>query len=189
MHLWQHSKFTEDANLNERKWHYSQNNTLRTVDIIFINKLQFLIFFIFLIYETQSSAWIICFQIIPYQIWKWFVCTWLFLPLTFQWGGLIWKFAKMFWSQNFFWLLWLDKPLSVELKTNQGVIFITILLSFHYFISLEIANTQKSEVLLWSICLGNVNVSIVTCWYPQIYNFSFRKEFLEILCQWIFHGF
>ena len=52
---------------------------------------------------------------------------------------------------------------SVELKTNQGVIFITILLSFHYFISLETANTQKSEVLLLSISLGNVHVSIVTC--------------------------
>ena len=29
--------------------------------------------------------------------------------------------------------------------------------------------------------LGNVNASVVICAYPQIYNFSFRKEFLETL--------
>ena len=46
----------------------------------------------------------------------------------------------------FFWHLWQDKPLWVELKINGGVIFITILLHFHYFISLEKANTQKNEV-------------------------------------------
>ena len=39
-------------------------------------------------------------------------------------------------------LLW------VEFKTNGGVIIITILLHFHYFISLETANTQKSDVFL-----------------------------------------
>ena len=50
-----------------------------------------------------------------------------------------------------------------------------------YFISLETANTQKSEVFLLRISLGNVNASVVTCRYPQIYNFSFRKEFLETL--------
>ena len=77
--------------------------------------------------------------------------------------------------------LWQDKPLWVELKTNEGVIFITILLHFHLFISLETANTQKSEVFLLRISLGNVNASVVTCRYPQIYNFSFRKEFLETL--------
>ena len=39
---------------------------------------------------------------------------------------------------------------------NWGVIiFITILLHFHYFISLETANTQKSEVFLLIISLGN----------------------------------
>ena len=65
----------------------------------------------------------------------------------------------------------------------DGVIFITILLHFHYFISLETANTQKSEVFLLRISLGNVNASVVTCRYPQIYNFSFRKEFLETLCE------
>ena len=48
-----------------------------------------------------------------------------------------------------------------------GVIFIT---KCHYFISLEIANTQKSEVFLLRISLGNVNASVVvTCQYPQIY--------------------
>ena len=66
----------------------------------------------------------------------------------------------------------------MELKTNGGVIFITTLLPF---ISLETASTQKSEVFLLRISLGNVNASVVTCRYPQIYNFGFRKEFLEII--------
>ena len=48
-------------------------------------------------------------------------------------------------------------------KKNEGAIFITILLHFHYFISLEIANNQKSEVFLLRISLGNMNASIVTC--------------------------
>ena len=43
-------------------------------------------------------------------------------------------------------------------KIYGGVIFI------HYFISLETANTQKSEVFLF------VNTSgVVTCRYPQTY--------------------
>ena len=124
---------------------------------------------------------------------------WLYMvsappPITMAWregerGDLIWKFAKILWWQNFFLHLWQDKPLWVELKTNGGVIFITILLHFHYFISLETANTQKSEVFLLRISLGNVNASVVTCRYPQIYNFSFRKEFLETLCKCIYLGF
>ena len=69
----------------------------------------------------------------------------------------------------------------MKLKTNGGLTFITILLHFHYFISLETANTLKSEVFLLRIFLGNVNESVATCQYPQIYNFSYRKEFLEIL--------
>ena len=66
---------------------------------------------------------------------------------------------------------------------------ITILLHFHYFISYETGNTQKSEVfLLLRISSGNVNASVVTCQYPQIYNFSFRKEFLETLRKCIYLG-
>ena len=97
-----------------------KNNTLGTVDMIFINKLQFLIFF--------SFFW--------------------FMKLSQEMGG--------------------------------GVIFITMLLHFHDFISLGTANTQKSEVFLLRISLGIVN-ACVTCWYLQIYNLSFRKEFLETL--------
>ena len=52
---------------------------------------------------------------------------------------------------------------------------------YYCFISLETANTQKSEVFLLRISSGNVNALVVTCQYPQIYNFSFRKEFLETL--------
>ena len=86
------------------------------------------------------------------------------------------------WWRIFFLHLWQDKLLWVELKIYGGVIFITILLHFHYLISSEIANTQKSEVFLLRICSGNVNASVITCLYPQIYNFSFRKEFLETHC-------
>ena len=66
-------------------------------------------------------------------------------------------------------------------KNIFGVVFITILLHFHYFISLETANTQKSEVFLLRISLGNVNALVVTCRY-----FSLRKEFLETLCKYIY---
>ena len=55
------------------------------------------------------------------------------------------------------------------------------LLNFQIYqtFSLETVNTQKSEVFVLNISSGNVNASVVTCRYPQIYNFSFRKEFLE----------
>ena len=95
-------------------------------------------------------------------------------------GDLIWRFAKILWWQNCFIHLGQDKPLWADLKANWGVICITMLLQFH-LISLETAITQKSEAFLLISSLGNVNASVVTWWYPQIYNFSFRKEFLETL--------
>ena len=58
-------------------------------------------------------------------------------------------------------------------KNIWGIMFITVLLHFHYFIS----------------SLGNVNASVVICQYPKIYNFSFRKFFWEILCKSIYLGF
>ena len=66
--------------------------------------------------------------------------------------------------------------------------FITILLHFHYFISLETANTQKSEVFLLRIYLENVNA---LCYFPisSYYNFSFKKEFLETPCKCFYLGF
>ena len=91
--------------------------------------------------------------------------------------------------QNFFLHLWQEKPLWVELKIHGGVIFITILIHFHYFISIETANTQKIEVFLLRIYSGNVNASVVTYRYPRIYNFRFRKEFLETLCTCIYLRF
>ena len=51
-------------------------------------------------------------------------------------------------------------------KNIWRVIFITAL---SYFTSSETANTQKSEVFLLRISSGNVNASVVTCWYLQIY--------------------
>ena len=59
-------------------------------------------------------------------------------------------------------IMWQGKLLWVELKTNGGVIYITTLIHFHYFISLETANTQICEVFLLRISLGNVNASVVT---------------------------
>ena len=85
------------------------------------------------------------------------------------------KICQNFVLKKFFLHLGQDKPLWVDLKTNRGIIFITIFLHFHYFISLETANTQNSEAFLLRISLENVNA------YPEIYNFSFRKEFLETL--------
>ena len=70
-----------------------------------------------------------------------------------------------------------------------GVTFITMLLHFHYFVSLEAANTQKNEVFLLRTFSGNVNASVATGWYPQICIFSFRKEFLETLCKCIYLEF
>ena len=69
------------------------------------------------------------------------------------------------------------------------MVFITTLLHFHYFISLETANTHKCHVFLLRISLRNVNASVITCRYPQVYNFSFRKELLETLCECIYLGF
>ena len=68
---------------------------------------------------------------------------------------------KLLCWQIFFLHLWQNKPSRVELKTNGGVIFITILLDFRYLISLELANTQKSELFFLRIYLGNVNASVV----------------------------
>ena len=107
-------------------------------------------------------------------------------PPSIIMGDLIWKFV---WWQKFFLHLWQDKPLSVELKIYGGVIFITVLLDFHYFIYLEIANTQKSEAFLLRTSSGNVNVSVATCQYLKVYNFNFVKEFLETLCKCIYLEF
>ena len=73
-----------------------------------------------------------------------------------------------------------------SVKNIWGVIIINILLQFHYFIPLETANTQKSELFLLIIHSRNVNASFVTWQYPQIYDFSFRKEFSETLCKCIY---
>ena len=60
-------------------------------------------------------------------------------------------------GDNFFSdILWHDETLWVELKIYGGVIFITILLHFHYFISLETANTQKSEKFLLRVSSRNL---------------------------------
>ena len=58
-----------------------------------------------------------------------------------QWGDLIWKFVKILWGQNFFSVL----PGGVKIKWGGEKY---LLIQFHYFISLETANTQKSELFL-----------------------------------------
>ena len=127
-----------------------KNNTLGTVDIIFITKLQLLIFSFF--WFTKLS-----------QVYGSMYGSMLFLtkyetnlvahdfcsPSHYNAGGeggrgdFIWKIAKILRGQTFFLHLWQDKPLWVELKTNGRVIFITILLHFHYFNSLETARKVK----------------------------------------------
>ena len=104
-------------------------------------------------------------------------------------GDLIWKFVKGLWWKKSFLHLWQDKPSWVELKTNGEVIFSTILLHFHYVISLQTANAKKSELFPLRISLENLNASGVTYWYPQIYNFCFRKKFLETLFKCIYLEF
>ena len=112
-----------------------------------------------------------------------------FAPPPISIGQLNFKICQNFMKTKTFLHLCQDKPLWVQLIANGGIIFITTLLHFHYSISLETATTQKSEVFLLRNFLGNVNASVVTYRYPQIYNFSFRKEFLEILCECIYLGF
>ena len=64
--------------------------------------------------------------------------------------------------------------------------YITTLPLFNIF-----RNSQHPEK--WSVSFknffGNVNTSVVTCRYPQIYNFSFGKEFSETICKCIYLGF
>ena len=67
----------------------------------------------------------------------------------------------------------------MDLKTNGEVIFITILLPFHYLISLETASTQKSEAFLSRILLRNVN-AVFTGTYPQNYNLVLEKNIQKI---------
>ena len=80
----------------------------------------------------------------------------------------------------FFLHLWQDKLQWVELRGSNIYYYITTL---SLFVSLETASTQKSEAFLLRISSGNMNTSVVTYQYPQIYNFSFKKEFLETLCK------
>ena len=125
---------------------FLKNNTLGTVDIIFINKLQFLIIIIFFFFHFSDwwdlvkcmDSMVPCHSLLNMKV------IWLYMvsaphPITM---GARWREGggSQGW-QHFFLHLWQDKPLWVELKTNGGVIFITTLLHFHYFISLETANT------------------------------------------------
>ena len=61
-----------------------------------------------------------------------------------------------------------------------GVIFIITTISlFHFFRTLETANTQKSEMFLLRISSGNVNVSVVvTCQYPHFIKKLPKKNFI-----------
>ena len=96
-------------------------------------------------------------------------------PIAMEWlSEKLPKFWGLWW-QNIFAHLWQDKRLWMELKIYGGVIFIITWLHFHYLISLETANTQKNEVFLSRISSVNVNASVVTFRYPQIYNFCFNS--------------
>ena len=116
-------------------------------------------------------------------------CTWFLLPLTLQWwrgrgADLIWKFAKILWWQNFFLHLWQDKPLWVELKTNGGVIFITILLHYHFF-----RKSQHPEK--WSVSFKNFfrKCECISCYLPISSNLQFNIYKFTKLCKCIYLGF
>ena len=102
-----------------------------------------------------------------------------FCPSPIIMGDLIWKFTKISWGQNFFLHLWGNKYLwEGELKIYGGSIFITTLSLFHFFRNSQ--HPEKWRVLL-RVYLGNVNVSVVTCQYPQIY-YRNPLEKLYLLC-------
>ena len=63
-------------------------------------------------------------------------------PITMERHNL--NICQNFVIAKFFLHLWHNKLLWVELEIYGGVIFITTLPHFHYFISLETAITQKS---------------------------------------------
>ena len=69
---------------------------------------------------------------------------------------------------------------------NNIYYYITTLSLFNFF---RKSHHPEKWCVFLRIFLGNVNASVVTYRYPQIYNFSFRKEFLEILCECIYLGF
>ena len=105
------------------------------------------------------------------------------VPPSITIGWFNFKTCQNFVATEFFLYLSQDKFLWVEFKIYGGVIFITMLMRIHYFISLETANTQKSEVLLLRISSGNVNASVAICQYPQTYNFEIS------LCKYIYLEF
>ena len=77
----------------------------------------------------------------------------------------------------------------VKNKWGSNIYYhITTLSLFHFFRNSQHQHTEKWMFFL-RISLGNVNASLVTCQYPQIYNFNVRKEFLETLCKYIYPGF
>ena len=98
-------------------------------------------------------------------------------------GDLIWKIAKILWWWNFFLHLRQDKPLQVQLKTNEGVIFISILLRFHCFISFETPRNMKYFFQEFHQLL----VECTSCKLPISSNLQF--QFQERLCKCIYLGF
>ena len=131
-----------------------KNNTLGTVDITFIKKPQFLIFFHFsglrnLVKCMDSMD--PCYSLPNMKV------IWLYLVsalLPLQWGegrrNLIWKFDKTFWWQNFFLHLWQDKPLGgIENKWWTKIYYYITTLSFTHFFR----NSQQPEK--WSVSFKN----------------------------------
>ena len=87
-------------------------------------------------------------------------------------GDLMWKCANMFWWKNIFWLLWPDKPLWVELKTNRGgniYYYITILSLFRSF-------RDSQHPGKWSVSFKNVfrKCECVNCYLPISSNLQFQ---------------
>ena len=66
--------------------------------------------------------------------------------------------------------------------------YITTHSLFHFFRNSQHQHPAKRMFLL-RISVGNMNASVVTCQYHQIYHFSFTKRFLGSLCKCIYLEF
>ena len=77
----------------------------------------------------------------------------------------------------------------MELQTNGAIMFRTILLQFHYFISLETANTPKSEVFLLIISLHQLLLVDILKFIISVLEKNFQKLFVSVFLQDFNHKF
>ena len=124
-----------------------KNNRLETVDIIFINKVQFIFSFSDLrnLVKCMDSMFP-CYSLLNMVvIWLYMV----FLPLPLQWGDLIWSFAKIL---------------------SNSYYYITTFSLFHFC-----RNSQYSQKK-WSVSFKNFfsECECISCYLPISSNLQFQ---------------